>query len=40
MYCNVCKKDNLEMREINKMENNKKEEIVVCDKCLKKLLDK
>jgi hypothetical protein len=36
MYCYICKKDNLEMKEINRLVTKDDEEIIICDECIKK----
>ena len=35
MYCYICKKDNLEMKEINRIILKNDEEIIICDNCIK-----
>ena len=40
MMCDVCKKEPLEMREINKALNERDEEIAICDDCFMKLRKK
>ncbi len=36
MYCSICKKENLEIKEINRLVTKDDEEIVICDGCIKK----
>lgn len=40
MYCHICAKDPLEMREINYVLDERDEEIIICDKCLQKFCNK
>ena len=35
MYCSICKKDNLETKEINRLVTKDDEEIIICDECIK-----
>ena len=35
MYCSICKKDNLETKEINRLVTKDNEEIIICDECIK-----
>ena len=36
MYCTHCKKENLEIREINRLVTKDDEEIIICDECRRK----
>ena len=36
MYYSICKRDNLEMKEINRLVTKDDEEIIICDDCIKK----
>lgn len=40
MYCDMCKKYPLELREINEVLNEKNEEVIICDNCMLKLRSK